>query len=60
MAGQRSSSRATLVVLIACAIVGTYLWIADLVFKRLVQNVLLRSKRSRNVPLVRHQHLLGP
>ena len=29
------------VVLIACLIVGIYLWGADLVFKRLVQNVLL-------------------
>jgi preprotein translocase subunit SecE len=29
------------VVLIACAIVGTYLWLADLGFKRLVQNVFL-------------------
>jgi preprotein translocase SecE subunit len=29
------------VVLIACAIVGTYLWLADLAFKRLVQNVFL-------------------
>ena len=29
------------VVLIACVIVGVYLWGADLVFKRLVQNVLL-------------------
>jgi preprotein translocase subunit SecE len=29
------------VVLIACIIVGTYLWVADLAFKRLVQNVFL-------------------
>ena len=29
------------VVLIACVIVGTYLWVADLAFKRLVQNVFL-------------------
>jgi preprotein translocase subunit SecE len=29
------------VVLIACVIVGVFLWGADLVFKRLVQNVLL-------------------
>jgi hypothetical protein len=28
-------------VLIACVIVGTYLWVSDLVFKRLVQNVFL-------------------
>ena len=32
----------TLVVLIACAIVGTYIWIADIVFKNLVQGVFLR------------------
>jgi preprotein translocase subunit SecE len=32
----------TLVVLIACAIVGTYIWIADVAFKRLVQDVFLR------------------
>ena len=31
----------TAVVLIACAVVGTYLWLADLVFKRLVQHVFL-------------------
>jgi preprotein translocase subunit SecE len=29
------------VVLIACVIVGTYLWLSDLAFKRLVQNVFL-------------------
>ena len=32
----------TLVVLIACAIVGTYIFIADAVFKNLVQDVFLR------------------
>ena len=32
----------TLVVLIACAIVGTYIWIADIIFKNFVQNILLR------------------
>ena len=31
----------TIVVIIACAIVGTYLWIADLVFKPLVRDILL-------------------
>jgi preprotein translocase SecE subunit len=31
----------TIVVLIACAIVGAYLFAADQVFKRLVQNLLL-------------------
>jgi preprotein translocase subunit SecE len=32
----------TLVVLIACVIVGTYIWAADIVFKNLVQDVFLR------------------
>jgi preprotein translocase subunit SecE len=32
----------TLVVLIACVIVGTYIWVADIVFKNLVQDVFLR------------------
>jgi preprotein translocase subunit SecE len=32
----------TLVVLIACVIVGTYIWIADVAFKNLVQDVFLR------------------
>jgi len=34
--------QATVVVLIACAIVGVYLWGADLVFKRLVEQVFLK------------------
>ena len=32
----------TVVVLIACVIVGTYLWLADIAFRRLVQDVFLR------------------
>jgi preprotein translocase subunit SecE len=32
----------TLVVLILCVIVGTYIWIADIAFKNLVQDVFLR------------------
>jgi preprotein translocase subunit SecE len=32
----------TLVVLIACVIVGTYIWVADILFKNLVQDVFLR------------------
>jgi preprotein translocase subunit SecE len=32
----------TTVVLIACAIVGFYLWIADVAFHRLVRDVLLK------------------
>jgi preprotein translocase subunit SecE len=39
--GQRQVMTGTVVVLIACAIVGTYLWLADLVFQPLVQRVLL-------------------
>ena len=38
---QRQVVQATVVVLIACIIVGTYLWLADLVFKPLVQKVFL-------------------
>jgi len=34
--------QATVVVLIACAIVGIYLWGVDLVFKRLVEQVFLK------------------
>ena len=32
----------TLVVIIACVIVGTYIWVADIVFRNLVQDVFLR------------------
>jgi preprotein translocase subunit SecE len=32
----------TVVVLIACIIIGTYIWLADIAFKHLVQDVLLR------------------
>jgi preprotein translocase subunit SecE len=39
--GQPQLIQGTAVVLIACVIVGTYLWVADLAFKRLVQNVFL-------------------
>jgi preprotein translocase SecE subunit len=39
--GRQQLVQGTLVVLIACAIVGGYLAIADLAFKHLVQNVLL-------------------
>jgi len=38
---QKQIVSATVVVLIACTIVGTYLWVADLVFKPLVQKVFL-------------------
>jgi preprotein translocase subunit SecE len=39
--GQKQVIQGTVVVLIACAIVGGYLWGADLVLKRFVQSVLL-------------------
>jgi preprotein translocase subunit SecE len=39
--GQRQVMQGTVVVLIACAIVGAYLWVADLALERLVENVLL-------------------
>ena len=32
----------TIVVIIACAIVGAYLWFADLIFKPFVRDILLR------------------
>ena len=32
----------TLVVIIACVIVGTYIWIVDVAFRNLVQDVFLR------------------
>ncbi len=39
--GQRQVMTGTVVVLIACAIVGTYLWVADLVIQPLVERLLL-------------------
>jgi preprotein translocase subunit SecE len=39
--GQRQVMTGTVVVIIACAIVGTYLWLADLVFQPLVERILL-------------------
>jgi preprotein translocase subunit SecE len=41
--GQQQLIQGVVVVLIACVIVGAYLWGADQVFKRLVQNVLLAT-----------------
>jgi preprotein translocase subunit SecE len=38
---QRQVMTGTVVVIIACAIVGTYLWLADLVFQPLVERLLL-------------------
>jgi preprotein translocase subunit SecE len=39
--GQPQLVQGTAVVLIACVIVGIFLWLADLAFKPFVQNVLL-------------------
>ena len=39
--GQQQLIQGVTVVIIACVIVGAYLWLADLGFKRLVQNVFL-------------------
>jgi preprotein translocase SecE subunit len=40
--GQSQVIQGTIVVIIACAIVGAFLWIADLGFKPLVRDVLLK------------------
>jgi len=40
--GQSQVIQGTVVVLIACLIVGTYLWLNDQVWKEFVQKVLLR------------------
>ncbi|HEU4943398.1 MAG TPA: preprotein translocase subunit SecE [Gaiellaceae bacterium] len=39
--GQRQVMTGTIVVIIACGIVGTYLWIADQIFQPLVERILL-------------------
>jgi len=39
---QNQVVQGTIVVIIACAIVGGYLWLADLIFKPLVRDILLR------------------
>ena len=41
--GQPQLIQGTVVVLIACLIVGVYLFLADQAFKRLVQHILLRA-----------------
>ena len=40
--GQNQVIQGTVVVLVACMIVGTYLWLNDQVWKELVQKVLLK------------------
>jgi preprotein translocase subunit SecE len=39
--GRNQVIQGTVVVIIACAIVGAYLWVADLGFKNLVERILL-------------------
>jgi preprotein translocase subunit SecE len=41
--GQPQLIQGTVVVLVACVIVGVYLFLADQAFKRLVQHILLRT-----------------
>ena len=40
---QNQVIQGTIVVIIACAIVGAYLWLADLIFKPFVRDVLLTA-----------------
>jgi preprotein translocase subunit SecE len=40
---QNQVLQGTIVVIIACAIVGFYLWIADLIFKPFVRDILLTA-----------------
>jgi preprotein translocase subunit SecE len=40
--GQHQVITGTTVVIVACVIVGTYLWLNDIVWKHFVQNVLLK------------------
>ena len=39
---QRHVIQGTVVVLVACIIVGTYLWVADVVSKYVVENILIK------------------
>ena len=41
--GRNQVTQGTVVVLIACAIVGAYLWVLDLGIKQMVENVILRG-----------------
>jgi preprotein translocase subunit SecE len=41
--GRRQVTTGTIVVIIACAIVGAYLWLLDLGLRNLVENVILRG-----------------
>jgi preprotein translocase subunit SecE len=41
--GRSQVIQGTVVVIIACAIVGAYLWVVDLGFKNFVENILLRQ-----------------
>ena len=41
--GRNQVTQGTIVVIIACAIVGAYLWVLDLGIKQVVENVILRG-----------------
>ena len=41
--GRGQVTQGTIVVIIACAIVGAYLWVLDLGIKQVVENVILRG-----------------
>jgi preprotein translocase subunit SecE len=41
--GRNQVTQGTIVVIIACAIVGAYLWLVDLGLKNFVENVILRG-----------------
>ena len=55
---QQQLIQGTVVVLIACVVVGVYLFLADEVFRRLRPARPPRRSKDAHVPLVRHQHLL--
>jgi preprotein translocase SecE subunit len=55
--GQAQVIQATVVVLIACIVVGAYLYFNDLIWKPSSRDSSV-SNEDENVPLVRHQHLL--
>ena len=38
--GQKQVTQGTIVVIIACAIVGAYLWVNDLIWQRVVETIL--------------------
>ena len=41
--GRNQVTQGTIVVIVACAIVGAYLWLLDLGMKQVVENIILRG-----------------